>query len=136
MNFVTTARARTKITAVVRRIRKETIKGGEAKVLAACQKSGVEPSAQNLDKLAMYYGFSKRDDLYYSVEKGDVVLPENVRKLFREKDENGLFKYVKQALRSKPYVGQLSIQNRLRKRPLMRRKRRKNRFMTRRSRIS
>lgn len=99
LNFVTTARARTKITTVVRRIRKETIKGGEAKVLAACQKSGVEPSAQNLDKLAMYYGFSKRDDLYYSVEKGDVVLPENVRKLFREKDENGLFKYVKQALR-------------------------------------
>lgn len=99
LNFVTTARARTKITAVVRRIRKETIKGGEAKVLAACQKSGVEPSAQNLDKLAMYYGFSKRDDLYYSVEKGEVVLPENVRKLFREKDENGLFKYVKQALR-------------------------------------
>ena len=99
LNFVTTARARTKITAVVRRIRKETIKGGEAKVLAACQKSGVEPSTQNLDKLAMYYGFSKRDDLYYSVEKGDVVLPENVRKLFREKDENGLFKYVKQALR-------------------------------------
>ena len=99
LNFVTTARARTKITAVVRRIRKETIKGGEAKVLAACQKSGVEPSAQKLDKLAMYYGFSKRDDLYYSVEKGDVVLPENVRKLFREKDENGLFKYVKQALR-------------------------------------
>lgn len=99
LNFVTTARARTKITAVVRRIRKETIKGGEAKVLAACQKSGVEPSAQNLDKLAMYCGFSKRDDLYYSVEKGDVVLPENVRKLFREKDENGLFKYVKQALR-------------------------------------
>ena len=96
LNFVTTARARTKITAVVRRIRKETIKGGEAKVLAACQKSGVEPSAQ---KLAMYYGFSKRDDLYYSVERGDVVLPENVRKLFREKDENGLFKYVKQALR-------------------------------------
>lgn len=99
LNFVTTARARTKITAVVRRIRKEMIKGGEAKVLAACQKSGVEPSAQNLDKLAMYYGFSKRDDLYYSVERGDVVLPENVRKLFREKDENGLFKYVKQALR-------------------------------------
>lgn len=99
LNFVTTARARTKITAVVRRIRKETIKGGEAKVLAACQKSGVEPSAQNLDKLAMYYGFSKRDNLYYSVERGDVVLPENVRKLFREKDENGLFKYVKQALR-------------------------------------
>ena len=99
LNFVTTARARTKITAVVRRIRKETIKGGEAKVLAACQKSGVEPSAQNLDKLAMYYGFSKRDDLYYSVEKGDVELPENVRKLFREKDGNSLFKYVKQALR-------------------------------------
>lgn len=99
LNFVTTARARTKITAVVRRIRKETIKGGEAKVLTACQKSGVEPSAQNLDKLAMYYGFSKRDDLYYSVEKGEVVLPENVRKLFREKDEGTLFKYVKQALR-------------------------------------
>lgn len=113
LNFVTTARARTKITAVVRRIRKDTIKEGEAKVLAACQKSGVDPSAQNLDKLAMYYGFSKRDDLYYSVEKGDVVLPENIRKLFREKDESGLFKYVKQALRRATKYSKSSNEERL-----------------------
>lgn len=99
LNFVTTARARTKITAYIRKIRKEAVKNGETKVLVACQKSNVEPSSQNLDKLAMYYGFSKRDDLYYSVEKGDVVLPENIRKVFKKDDKSGLFKYVKQALR-------------------------------------
>lgn len=99
LNFVTTARAKAKITAAVRRVRKEAIESGEAKVLVACRRSEVEPTSQNLDKLAMCYGFSKRDDLYYSVEKGEVELPENIGKLFREQDGSGLFKYVKQALR-------------------------------------
>lgn len=99
LNFVTTARARTKISAVIRRLRKDTVKGGENKVLEAFQKANLDDSPQNLDKLAMYYGFNKRDDLYYSVEKGEVVLPDNLQKILKGKNDNVLFKYVKQALR-------------------------------------
>ena len=99
LNFVTTARARTKISAVIRRLRKDTVKEGENKVLEAFQKANLDDSPQNLDKLAMYYGFNKRDDLYYSVEKGEVVLPDNLQKILKGKNDNVLFKYVKQALR-------------------------------------
>ena len=47
----------------------------------------------------MYFGFSKREEFYYAVEKGEVILPENIHKLLKEKTDNVLFKYVKQALR-------------------------------------
>ena len=99
LNFVTTARARSKISAVIRKAKKEAIKNGETMVLEAFQRAKEDPSAQNQDKLAMFFGFNKRDDLYYSVEKGEVVIPENIHKIIKGKNDNPLFKYVKQALR-------------------------------------
>ena len=95
LNFVTTAKARAKIDAVLKRVRKEVAKYGEIKVLDAFKRSELEASTSNLDKLGMYFGFSKREEFFYAVEKGDVVLPENLKK---EKTDNVLFKYVKQAL--------------------------------------
>ena len=98
LNFTTTAKAHTKIDAVLRKARKETAKAGEAMVIEAFRNSEVEASMQNMDKLMMYYGFSKREEFYFAVKKGDVVLPDNLKKLVKEKSGNGLFKYVKQAL--------------------------------------
>ena len=98
LNFVTTARARTKISAVLKRARKEAAKYGEMKVLDALRRAEMEPSTSNLDKLCMYFGFSKREEFFYAVEKEEVVLPENLRKLLKENAGNVLFKYVKQAL--------------------------------------
>ena len=92
LNFVTTAKARAK------RDRKDAAKLGEEKVIAAFKRSDMEASTSNLDKLCIYFGFSKREEFYYAVEKGDVVLPENIKKLLKEKTDNVLFKYVKQAL--------------------------------------
>lgn len=98
LNFVTTAKARAKIDAVLKRARKDAAKLGEEKVIAAFKRSELEANTSNLDKLCMYFGFSKREEFYYGVEKGDVVLPENIKKLLKEKTDNVLFKYVKQAL--------------------------------------
>ena len=98
LNFVTTAKARAKIDAVLKRARKDAAKLGEEKVISAFKRSEMEASTSNLDKLCMYFGFSKREEFYYAVEKGDVVLPENIKKLLKEKTDNLLFKYVKQAL--------------------------------------
>ena len=67
-------------------------------VIEAFRNSEVEASMQNMDKLMMYYGFTKREEFYFAVKKGDVVLPDNLKKLVKEKSGNGLFKYVKQAL--------------------------------------
>lgn len=97
LNFVTTARARSKIDAVLKKVRKEVSRLGEEKVLAALRKAEVEASTSNLDKLSMYFGFPKREEFFYAVEKTDVILPENLKKLLKEKTDNVLFKYVKQA---------------------------------------
>lgn len=98
LNFVTTAKARSRIDSVLKRARKEAARLGEMKVLEALKHSELEANASNLDRLCMYFGFSKREEFYYSVEKGDVTLPENLKKLLRGKD-NALFKYVRQAFR-------------------------------------
>lgn len=98
LNFVTTAKARAKIDSVLKKARKEIARAGEAKVMAAFVRSELEANTSNLDKLCMYFGFSKREEFYYAVEKEDVVLPENIKKLLKEKTDNVLFKYVKQAL--------------------------------------
>ena len=83
---------------MLKRARKDAAKLGEEKVIAAFKRSDMEASTSNLDKLCIYFGFSKREEFYYAVEKGDVVLPENIKKLLKEKTDNVLFKYVKQAL--------------------------------------
>lgn len=98
LNFVTTAKARSKIGAVLKKARKEQAKHGEMKVIEAFRRSGMEATTANMDKLAVYFGFSKRDEFYCAVEKEEVILPETVNKLLKEKTDNLLFKYVKQAL--------------------------------------
>mgnify|MGYP000277842967 CR=1 FL=1 len=99
LNFVTTARARARIDAYLKKIRKEAAKEGEIKVIDAFKRNNLEANTSNIDKLCMYFGFSKREEFFYAVEKGDVILPENIHKLLKEKTDNVLFKYVKQALR-------------------------------------
>ena len=97
LNYVTTAKARTKIEAVLRRERKEMAGAGKKKVMDAFHKTALESTQSNLDKLTTFFGFSKREDFYYAVEKGDVAIPENIRKLLREKNGNVILKYVKKA---------------------------------------
>jgi len=100
LNFVTTARARTKIDAVLKKVRKEVARRGEEKVLSAFRKAEMEAITSNIDKLSMYFGFPRKEEFYYAVEKEDVILPENIKKLLKEKNDNVLFKYVKQAFGS------------------------------------
>ncbi|MDL2309660.1 RelA/SpoT family protein [Parabacteroides sp. OttesenSCG-928-B22] len=97
LNFVTTAKARSKIDAVLKKMRKESIRQGEGKVLAAFKHADMEANTSNMDKLSMYFGFPRKEEFFYAVEKADVILPENIRKLLKEKNDNLLFKYVKQA---------------------------------------
>ncbi len=92
LNYVTTAKARTKIEAVLRRDRKELSTLGKEKVMEAFQKSSLEITQSNLDKLSIYFGFPKREDFYYAVEKGDVNLSDNLRKILREKNTNSIIK--------------------------------------------
>jgi len=99
LGFVTTARAHAKIDAVLKRIRRDFVKGGEDKVTKALEKAGIEPTITVMDKIALYYSFAKREDFFFAVEKGEVDLPENINKITKEKTDNVLLKYLKQTLR-------------------------------------
>ena len=90
LNYVTTAKARTKIETALRRERKELAGYGKEKVVTALTKATLEPTQSYLDKLSVYFGFSKREDFYYAVEKGEVTLPENLRKILKEKNSNSI----------------------------------------------
>ncbi|MDR2679301.1 MAG: RelA/SpoT family protein, partial [Tannerella sp.] len=107
LNYVTTAKARTKIESVLRRERKDTANAGKKKVMDAFKKATLDPTQSYLDRLTTFFGFSKREDFYYAVEKGDVTIPENMRKLLREKNGNVILKYVKKAFgvgKKKPLI--------------------------------
>ena len=92
LNYVSTAKARTKIEVMLRRERKEQAALGKEKVKEVFGKLSVEPTQAYLDKLAAYYGFPKREDFYYAVEKGEVTLPDNLRKILKGKNTNPFVK--------------------------------------------
>lgn len=92
LSFVTTAKARTRIEAILRRDRKELAKSGKEKVKAIFAKVSLEPTQSYLDKLSTYFGFPKREDFYYAVEKGDVSIPDNLRKILKEDNSNSIIK--------------------------------------------
>jgi GTP pyrophosphokinase len=107
--YVTTAKAKAKVDAALRRYRKDLVKVGEAKVNEVLLHSELEVAVANYDKLALYYGFQKRDEFLFAVAKQDLILPDNVKKMLKEKTDNALFKYVKQAFR----VGQKTTMSEL-----------------------
>jgi GTP pyrophosphokinase len=102
LGYVVTAKARTKIEAVLRRIRKETAKKGEQELIALFEKAEIEPLTSYMDKVAASYGFPKREDLCYVIGKGDMAPPENIKKILSDKTDNILIGYVKDVL----HVGQ------------------------------
>ena len=97
LNFITTAKARTKIELALRKKRKEDIKRGEELVLEQLTKSGVEPSDSIIARLVQYFEFEKREDFYLAVGKRQIELPENAKKILKERSSNFLLQVMKQA---------------------------------------
>lgn len=98
LQYVATAKARTKIDQALKRIRKEEAKKGEEKVLSAFRKANIETDSSKIDKLALYFGFQKREPFFYSVEKGNVILPENIKKIVKDNANKTWFKALKSAI--------------------------------------
>lgn len=97
LNFVTTAKAKTKIVSYLRKQRKYKIKEGEEKLVEFLQKANVEPSAQVFDKLSMHFHYPRKEDLFYAYAQKQVHLPEQMQKLLKEKSDNLFVRYMKQA---------------------------------------
>jgi GTP pyrophosphokinase len=100
LHFVTTAKAKTKIESALKKQKKEFIKRGEKSFQDCLEKSGLEPTTQMIDKFISFYGYSKKEDLYYAFAVNQIELPENPKKILKEKSGNFFIRYMKHAFGS------------------------------------
>ena len=99
LSFVTTAKAKTKIELALRKRKKEKVKEGEQLVDAIFQKIGIENNPQIMDKMLAYFGYPKKEDFYFAIaEKQVELMPENFKKILKEKSSNYIVRFVKHAL--------------------------------------
>ena len=100
LNFVTTAKGRTKIEASLRRQRRRVAEKGEKMLDELFQHEGVDNTMYN--KILSYYKVEKKEDLFYLIGNKDIVLPESTDKFFKKesdvKQDNLFVRYMKQAM--------------------------------------
>jgi len=97
LNFVTTARAKTKIELSLKKQKKEKTKQGEKILEEWLKKDNLEYSNPILDKLLSFYGYQKKDTFFYAIAEKLLELPDNPQKIFKNKSDNIFVRYVKQA---------------------------------------
>jgi len=102
INFVSTAKAKAKIQAILRRDNREVQRQGEELLNAFLQKNGFEPSLTIIDQLAELHDYSKRQEFLQAIGEKIVLLGEKDVDRLNGKTENdnhvGWRKYV-------PFVG-------------------------------
>ena len=100
LGFVTTAKARTKLEAALKKEKKKVAK--EGKVILAQLFAVDEVPVPTIDRLLDYYKIAKREDLFYAIGSKAIILPDKPEKLLNTKNNDsgsGFMTYVKKAFR-------------------------------------
>ena len=99
LSFVTTAKARTRIEAALRRERRAIAKEGKLKLDKLFVEEPLERSM--LDRILHYYDVDKKEDLFYRIGNNDIDLPHDYAEFYKNKkdvqSDNLLLRYMKQA---------------------------------------
>ncbi|MBR4275914.1 MAG: bifunctional (p)ppGpp synthetase/guanosine-3',5'-bis(diphosphate) 3'-pyrophosphohydrolase [Prevotella sp.] len=74
INFVTTAKARTKLQTLLRKQNRELAKKGEDMLQAWLEQNGLTITTSNLDKLTELHQTKHHDQLFVAIAKGDILL--------------------------------------------------------------
>ena len=96
MDFVTTAKAKGKIQAVLRREEREKQKQGEEVLNTFLQERDLEPNSVNIDKIRSFHNLSTRDELFVALGGGVVTLGDADVAVLRGKnpDRTGWSRYL------------------------------------------
>ena len=84
-NFVTTARAKAKISEILRREAKANQQKGEGMLREFLQKEGITFDTSAIDRLTNLHNFHTPDELLVAIGSGKLVLGDADRNLFKEK---------------------------------------------------
>ena len=102
INFVSTAKAKGKIQAILRRDNREVQRRGEETLNAFLEKNNMEPSLALADRLAEFHDYAKRSEFYQAIGEKIVILGEKDLDELNGKNKNaeksGWRKYV-------PFIG-------------------------------
>lgn len=102
LNFVTTAKARTKIESSLRRQRRAITANGE-EMLQKLMGGDSEVDNDTYNKVLNYYNIERREDLHYAIGNGEIELPESKEIFLKQKEQhpkqdNLFMRYMKQAM--------------------------------------
>lgn len=99
LEFITTAKARTKLESALKKRKKEIVKEGERLLKEVLSLDEIPTST--IDKLLDHYKISKKDDLLFAIGNKIILLPTDLSNLFQDKKDesssNVFMRYVKQA---------------------------------------
>ncbi len=112
INFVSTAKARGKIQAILRRANRERQKQGETILNEWLAKNNLEPTTSTLDKLCELHELQKHEELLQHLGDRTVILGEkDLDEILGKKKNNGSFSWLKHM----PFMGREKRRNKLEK---------------------
>ncbi|MEI6754540.1 MAG: RelA/SpoT family protein [Paludibacter sp.] len=103
LDFVSTARAKTKLRNLFKKEEKTFAIEGQKKIEEALTKINLLPDNENIVPILRYFNFTQRNELYTQAGKGTLDLNEIEKIFFKPKTENVIVKYLKM-----PFVGGFS----------------------------
>lgn len=95
INYVTTARAKSKIRALFKKEYKSFMNKGEHDLKTFFEKNSLAPSPDNISKIMEHFHETKKESLLYKIGKGMCSLDELMNTVFKSKSQSRLMKYWK-----------------------------------------
>lgn len=96
INFITTAKSKTRLIAALRKDRKNIASKGEVMFKAFIE--AIDENADNeliISKLREHFKVSRRDELFFLIGNGDITLDNNLLKAIETKSDNIIIRYLK-----------------------------------------
>ena len=88
LNLVTTAKARSRLLAALRKDRRKIIAKGEAQLKEFLESNHIELNNELMTKILSNLGLQHRDDLLFKIGNEEITLNENIKKIIKGKSLN------------------------------------------------
>lgn len=95
LNLVTTAKARSRLLAALRKDRRKIIAKGEAQLKEFLESNHIELNNELMTKILSNLGLQHRDDLLFKIGNEEITLNENIKKIIKGKSLNPFMRYLK-----------------------------------------